>query len=753
MRLVCREFDNKICQALFRVVVVPFRPEIYGIASETENALMQSSVMLQDQGMRVFQGFGRWIKRFAMSFEIDIAKLSSPPVKSDQEAITSFWGIYRWPFKNYNRYTQLEGLEQTADETRSMAKALRYITDAQELGISIDGGLGWLSGPDINSRVVDRASKLRVFGESKFVPESRPRLRLGRPNPASGMVLDARPHVYTAFERMLQEAGYRGENLESSMRLMLESEEQGVQQNGAPSPWESFQQSPAQLLESANWRRRRPRTHENTPTTGPATDVANGHTLVDDFASDEDDDAVLPVALPTISLSSKTSKPKEVCSLKPNDLTTAQKEMLLEMEWAQNAFMQSWVIAIVDNRSTFRNIKTLNIARLPKRHLPILSRKDFWNSLPGLDKLSLAIIPDWRDIKKDETTWVQDQRVSPSSSVPIVFQILQEHISPRKNITTLHFEWLCGGEYAPGLFARNQHILAAPVVAQSMHMVNRAQHHAVLNLPYVEHLSFKNCWFSPHILTRFLWPLKKDTIESVTFDSVSLTAAIPLHAQPNPLAQAGIAHNAQNMPGGPVAAAANAVNVAGIGFPPVLPNMQQAQQPPAANQNAEPDWLQLPRNGSWVEIIDHLTPGRTLADIRYDRNTAPEPAARAPGRLSKLQFKSCGYIRLPMDFDQSALEGVAMHNNVQHANITKRINDIDAHMMKALDHHLGTINNHIPAVEAAALDHAWAFNIGWRDTRPDLTADAILDGIHNPGAGRFDGLIDPPARISSSSRH
>lgn len=57
MRLVCREFDNKICQALFRVVVVPFRPEIYGIASETENALMQSSVMLQDQGMRVFQGY------------------------------------------------------------------------------------------------------------------------------------------------------------------------------------------------------------------------------------------------------------------------------------------------------------------------------------------------------------------------------------------------------------------------------------------------------------------------------------------------------------------------------------------------------------------------------------------------------------------------------------------------------------------------------------------------------------------------
>lgn len=56
MRLVNHEFDNKICQVLFKVVVVPFRSEIYGIATDTENALVPNSVMLQDQGMRVFQG-------------------------------------------------------------------------------------------------------------------------------------------------------------------------------------------------------------------------------------------------------------------------------------------------------------------------------------------------------------------------------------------------------------------------------------------------------------------------------------------------------------------------------------------------------------------------------------------------------------------------------------------------------------------------------------------------------------------------
>jgi len=63
MRLVNKEFDRKVAEFLFRVVVVPFRPEIYGITPERivapgENEVVQGSVMLQDRGMRVFQGYG-----------------------------------------------------------------------------------------------------------------------------------------------------------------------------------------------------------------------------------------------------------------------------------------------------------------------------------------------------------------------------------------------------------------------------------------------------------------------------------------------------------------------------------------------------------------------------------------------------------------------------------------------------------------------------------------------------------------------
>jgi len=251
--------------------------------------------------------------------------------------------------------------------------------------------------------------------------------------------------------------------------------------------------------------------------------------------------------------------------------------------------------------------------------------------------------------------------------------------------------------------------------------------------------------------------LKKGSIQSVTFDSVSLTAAIPLHAQPNPLTQAGIAQNALNVAGAPAVVPVAANNLAGFGFPPGAPNMQIHPLPapvlvpaPAILQNMEPDWLAVPRLGSWVDIIDGLNLDRTLAHIRYERNTGPEPQVCTSTHLRKLEFTSCGYVRLPMDFDQSMLEGIIGHN-LQHANLTKRINDIDPHMMKSLDNYLGVIINYIPAVEVAALENAWNFDMGWRVSQPELFADAVLDGNNNPGGGRFNGLIEviPPVRGSS----
>jgi hypothetical protein len=760
MRLVNKEFEEKVSEYLFRVVVVPFKPEIYGITPEPSlsgaamvgaDDMLRGSVMLQDKGMRVFQGFGRRIRKFAMSFEFDENKLANPPIKSDQEAITSFWGIYRWPFKKYNRYSQLEGLEQTADETRTMAKALRFIECAKELGLSIDGGLGWLSGPDVNLKVLERGEKVSVFGESRFVPE--PKFRspvkggkmckqgLSSSSPASGDT------AYASFERMLQEAGYTGESLEPSVRMLLETED-------IPGELPRSQLLQSLAAGTLGWETlsrhalARPPVVENISfaTTDPGDASPLGT-----YITDEDEEIEIQ---PTVA-NNKGKAKSDSYSLKPNDLSNAQREMLLEIEWAQRAFMQSYAIAIIDNPKTFEHIEALTIARLPNRHLPILRREDFWESLPQLNKLSLAIIPDWREVAKLPTSWVQDIKLAPSHSISGVYQILNDQVARRPNIKSLHFEWLCGGEEAPGLFSRNQHILAAPLVFKAMDMVNRKEQLPVLSLPYVEHLSLKNCWISPHIFTRFGLSSKKTRLQSLTLNSVSLTATVPSDVLPIPVPANGAhAHNLQHAANH---AAANnlLLNMQGLAA------VQNAQAPPAppgiptgaASATSNYDWLEPPRSGSWASIIETFTPAVTLTQQRYlKEDTGPEPPARNTGRLAKLEFKSCGYIRLPLDFDQTILEPPEAPT-AQVSSITKKISDLDNYMMKPHDPTLGVIINHIDASEVKTLENGFLLTVGWDKldvTRALLASEALVDGIAHPGQGRFSGIIEKRHAASSS---
>jgi hypothetical protein len=703
-----------------------------------------------------------------MSFEIDPEKLASPPVKCDQEAIVSFWGIYRWPYKNYNRYSQLEGLEQTADETRSMAKALTFIKNAKELGLSIDGGLGWLAGPDTNQRVLDRGQNLSVFGESRFFPEPKtipskqPREKRSEPRAAQPGSMRA------AFERMLQEAGYLGESLEPSIRMMLENEAADENNQWESRPWDNFatrtagnDNLPARVPGTENWRVLT-RRHGHV-LAEMATALDEDATSQSYSGDDEDDDGQL---VPALAFSCKAKAKTEAVPLKPNDLTNAQKEMLLEMEWAQEAFMQSYVIAVIDNHKSFENIQALNIARLPSRHLAILRRQDFWDSLEHVKKLSLGIIPDWRKVVKEETSWVQDTRIVPSLSIAGIYQLLSQQISERSNITDLHFEWVCGGEYDVGLFARNQHVMAAPLVSEAIHMANRVHEHPILTLPHIQHLSLKNCWISPHIVMRFMTSLRASSLQSLTLDSVSLTAPLAPNAQPAPLTQAGIApnppnpQNAQNQqnPGGLPGANVVLVNaLAPPGGPPgIAQNAQNApaQPPPAPHvnnqQNTANDWLQPPRPGSWAEIIDSLTPGITLADLRYSRDNLEEPPAKEPTAFVKFALESCGYVRLPLDFDQAVIDPPQVHTPLG-ALVTKRIADLDPFMMKSHDANLGVIVNHISAAESATLQNAWNMTTDWGISRQELLSDSRADGVPNPGRGRLSGLVEATRSATSNS--
>ncbi|CAG8980385.1 hypothetical protein HYALB_00003949 [Hymenoscyphus albidus] len=772
MRLVNHEFEEKVSEYLFRVVVVPFKPEIYGISGASDPRVTErmGSVMLQDKGMRVFEGFGKRIRKFAMSFEFDEEKLANPPLKSDQEAITSFWGIYRWPYKKYNRYTQLEGLEQTADETRSMAKALRCISEARVFGLSIDGGLGWLAGPDTNYKVLERGEKPVVFGESNFVPEPRkntPKRAKGARASDSALLVPRNSSLYAAFERMLQEAGYGGDNLEASVRMMLESED--TSSTATPDPHDSPDQVFAPLAHTGLGLRRRrglriadPWAMQDNQSPNPL--VATNSDGDDDRSEEEAEMDINPF----FAYANGTRTKVDNYPLKPNELTSAQREMLLETEWAQCAFMQSYAIAVIDNPLTFSKVTELNIARIPSRHLTILRREDFWDSLPSLNTLSLAVIPDWREVVKLPTSFVQDNLLQPSKSVSGAYQILQDQISHRPNITSLHFEWLCGGEYAPGMFSRNQHILAAPLVPKALDMINRAHVTRVLTLPHVKTLSLKNCWISPHVLNRFGSYLRAANLKSFKFDSVSLTAPVPANTQPVALAQ-----NANQHPHPPVQAhvqgpnvfnqlmpqahqqnlIANAAHLQGAmaalgphhGPQQIQQVVQQIQaavagQPPA---NPDPDpagleWLNV-RPDSWAQIIDALTPGINLSHIQYRNDIGPEPTPRPLTRLTKLEFISCGYARLPLDYDQSVIDpdGTTLPNLS-----ARRASEMAAYMMKTDDHTLAIVVNRMSAMESATLRNAWDMTVGWSASRSQLATEARIDGLAHAGRGRFDGLIE-----------
>jgi hypothetical protein len=786
MRLVNKEFEDKVSQYLFKTVVVPFKPEIYGIAEETAPGRRKASkgapaVMLQDKGMRVFQGFGRHIHKFAMSFEFDYDLFTKPPLKSDQEAITTFWGIYRWPYKGYHRYETLEGLEQTADETRTMAKALRFIKHSQELGLSIDGGLGWISGPDTNSKNTMNNAKPVVFGPSTFTAEQKLKAAPSKSKYAKVLATalseawrdeisrdqDDSDRRSNTWLQMLREAGYEGSNLAQSVQTLRESE-------GIPPhvPYISPDTSDSNTLASLTDHGPEPR----NPRSGDITDLLlqqygyegarlDRMRLILNF--DREERRLMETEqtegnedLPSNDTAAEISR--TIHPLKPNDLTNAQKEMLLETEWAQRAFLQSYAIAVIDNPITFQNVHTLTIARLPSRHLSILRREDFWESLSNLKTISLAVIPDWRDVIKLPTSWVDDVRVSPSQAINGVYRLFKDHIAPKQSIKTLKFEWLCGGEEAPGLFARNQHILAAPLLPHAINMMARTNRHRpeVLNLPYIQHLTLKNCWANPHVISNFVEDLKKHALQSLTLHSVSLSAPvgrfpqpppnIPLNGGQQPVINQNVPYWTPNHNLGHYGVQLLPNAMITVDQPSVQAQPGAHVQPGTPNPNG---WLDPPRPGSWAYVIDRITPHNTLECLRYARDAGEEPPAPEPTELKVIKFFSCGYVRLPaVHFDQSMLDPPEGRRDVENNTaLVKRRAALEQVMMKSNDATLAIIVNHISEQEVLTLENAWNLSMGWGENCKALAIEALADGLKNAGQGRFRGRITKPKNCEVSA--
>ncbi|KAM4064817.1 hypothetical protein HRG_004827 [Hirsutella rhossiliensis] len=734
LRLVCREFEISVSAQYFRNVVVPFKAELYSYPNHRNGGPAASKPKLLLDGMRIFHSFGPHILRFALSLEVDEDLLAYPPIKTVQRAVPSFWGIYRWPHDDYRRYHDLEDIERTADETGCMREALRCLTKVRNLGLCCDAGLGFLFGPDCVAR--SAAVRHPVFATRDWRSEpalsgaaNRSLVALGNPSHSG---LDPAYSVQGPFTtvkrltllKMLIDAGYVGdEQVQNALRLMLNTEGTTVETidlDGRSTPVRKLEQIYTRLLGTPD-----------RPSTRP---------------------------------------------LIPADLTMAQREMLLELEWAHRAMIQSYVIGLIDNAALgcFTNVTTLTIAKIPSSHLHILCRDDLWGSIPSLKNVFLGVIADWRSVAVSTPGFVQDRPVSPVHAVGKAFRLLNDYIGKQPNIESIHFEWICGGELAPGFRYRNMHILPAPFFETTDFMTattGLTDHlDQLLCLPHALHLSLKNCWAPPHVLLQTVRQMALSSLEKLELESVSLSgpptavrqASIAqflrhstlVYYGPGHVSFSDLVHN--GMPGGTGLVPAPL---------PVAPgaNDNQAFDPAQAldpAQNAQPTTEQ-PGLMSWPGLMEHFSPSfkpqqqqvpesnngqaswaHLEALSKYLPNTHRLTSDQSRYRLKSLSFKSCGYAAVDLAYIKS--RSLIPPN----ASILPNMNIIDGEeliyqMQRCGDKRLGLIIPYIHPHELVTLESTFGMVMGWENVYDERTIeDALADGIEHPGLGRFSGVIE-----------
>ena len=448
--------------------------------------------------------------------------------------------------------------------------------------------------------------------------------------------------------------------------------------------------------------------------------------------------------------------------VRPNNLSMAQKEWLLETEWAQRAFLSSYILAVVDNQATFTHVRSLTLAKVSSCYLSMLDRKDFWGSLPNITTLTLVVLPDWRDVSKPHDGWVEINHIYPSQATDQFASLLDKHITLKRSIKTLKLGYIGGGEHAPGLFARNRHILPAPV------MKNRGKSNP-LRFAYIEELTFVNCWFIPNVLVEFTSQMMGQHLKRLNLNSVSLvmyggatSRDLVGFTPPSTSGQAGtftvpvgigygvlrseidqvtlqqfLPFNHPLFPNNATLAAMLAAATT-LQIPPLQPVVSDS------TPEAPFGWLQnIPDKDTWAEVVDAITPGPNLAQQRFALGFEDQKPSLPINSLDKLSFESCGYVKLP--YQDVVLSGLRESAQGVNPALTARLKRIQDDMMCSPDHFLGTIEPDIEAHDESILINAFGMYLGWgNDPRKDFNVE---DGQPPGGTGRFSGVIERSVRM------
>lgn len=728
LRLVCRQCEAKVSAHFFKELVIPFQSQFYNSsAPDSAEALKNISSTMLSNGGRVFDEFGHIVRRFALSLELDEEALEYPPPKPKQELIRAFWGLYRWPHALYSRYQDVSGMENDADELGQMKKALRRLSDVTALGLCSDIGLGFLSGPNVRAR--DMAIRCRVFLDpdwrqykKKLKTTPLPVVFVGEALSASGRRPSAVVRVPQNWKAevliaMLQNAGFEEEQMQAALALLLESEcggalsDMNFDESHAP-------EIPTETTQGEYW--------DLLPPFQPLRRLLPASAIKE---------APNPTDYPLV----------------PSALTRAQLEMLLELEWVHRAMAQSYILSTIDcsGEGCFRYLTTFNIAKIPSSHLHILSRHDFWKSFPSLRNVSLGVVADWRRVYVSAPECIDEESVSPLDAVPLAHALIRDYISVEAKIESIHFEWICGGELASGCHQRNQHVLPAPLFASPANMARPAMAKVgtdgdLLRLPYVKHLSLKNCWVAPHVLLQFFRDCALCSLERVEFESVSLSVMPSTAERPLPMSLINLGPGPQ-----------------GIRVPPI--SVWDRRLP-----LEQPSWM------SWAGLIEHFSPSAKVRDVLGSGEDAAKNREVAAERqrllgllkriipdaaelsnegtyytLESLTFKSCGYVALdPVIFHIGSMIPVTELQLL--LGTLPMVSEFTPLMQRCTETLMGRIVNFGMLNDKTPLRDVFKMSIGWRgvyDTK--IMQAARADGCRRFGVGRFSGTvakeIDPEA--------
>ena len=799
LRLVCKEFEQKF-SVLFRSVVVPFSPELYTFDASTEQSSGRDStpprsVVVGQSDLKMFQERGWDIRRFAIAFDFNEDTLATPlsiVAKPKWSHSQHFYGEVVWPdITSTMRYDRMRELEATADQVQNMKAALGLLTNLGGLGLYLDNGFGWLNGPDQSDRA-RRARRPDPIFQPLFLPnEAVPVKRVPTLITGQEVALVSAIEMLHQYARVLQPLeSYESRHLRlvaeyvrtTPVNRLPELDREAIKKHV-----NLFLQSKAiRVPTETHWMTvRELADRRKTDKATMHSNGANKTTILTAPELEEADQKFVDFLLlvgkdePKASSSTDdTAQPKprydnfdltvgedeyeafrgyylsrlKHSLLKPGNLTQLQLRLLKENEWAQQAFLNTFMLSVIDNYTNMSNVRILNIAQLPGSQLCLLDRRDFWDGLPNVGDLTLFVSPEWRDVPFAPSYALdnhEERSVLPSLASERFGRFLVHRIQKKESLRSLRLGYVGGGERATGLFARNRNILPAPVLPANKNFDD------VLLLPHVARLTFVNCWMPGAALLRFAERMGRHSLEHLRLESFSL---LPFNGF-STLVDREVAPQLRN---------SDPIWIAGKRYTDFLvPCLTPADAQAFHMVNGESlnarvikliaptEYLDKgPMPGTWSSLLYKLIP-RTVPDA-----TAPPTAADSasslnaggPGSpesiplgLKTIELSSCGYAKLRnqtlcADFDVREDDANGHHGIGATGRMQDRRLALRPLMMQSPDVFLAQIVPKCIASEKTLLNVVYDLQTGWADRAKAL--QCCEDDQEEGGSGRYSGTVE-----------